>query len=414
MTADDTLQPTDPDDRADASPRSGDRTPGLGTIVALGFMTALGPFTIDMYLPALPDIATSFGSTSSGAQLTITGTLIGLALGQLIVGPLSDIVGRKRPLVAGIALHIATALLAVFTTGIAMLGVLRVFQGIGAASAAVVAMAMVRDLFSDRAVAVVISRLMLVLGVAPVIAPSVGGALLVATDWRGIFVVLALIGVLTALVALVALPETLAPQRRRTGGLVPVLRTYRALVRDRTFVALTFVASIVMAALFAYISGAPFVYQDRFGLDQQQFALVFSAGAFSMIGATQLNVRLLRRWSPQQIVRASLTAAVLAGIGAAVVAHFEIGGLPGFVTALWIVMGAVCFVLPNAPALALTRHGEAAGTAAALLGSMQYAVGAVVAPVVGLLGDTATALVVSMTVCLAAALVTMFTAARSL
>lgn len=374
-------------------------------------MTALGPFTIDMYLPALPDIAAALDSTASGAQLTITGTLVGLALGQLVIGPLSDSLGRKRPLVAGIALHVASSLVAVFATSIAMLGAVRVLQGVGAAAAAVVTMAMVRDLFSDKAVAVVISRLMLVLGVAPVIAPSVGGALLVALDWRGIFVVLALVGVSIALVAVLALPETLPRERRRPGGLLPVVRTYRALLRDRTFVALTFASSIVMAALFAYVSGAPFVYQDQFGLDQQQFAIVFSAGAFSMIGATQLNVRLLRRWSPQQIVQASLTAAVTFGIVAVVVAHFQIGGLPGFVAALWIMLGAVCFVLPNAPALALTRHGEAAGTAAALLGSMQYAVGAVVAPLVGLLGNTDTALVASMTACLAVALVTMFAAA---
>lgn len=374
-------------------------------------MTALGPFTIDMYLPALPDIAAALDSTASGAQLTITGTLVGLALGQLVIGPLSDSLGRKRPLVAGIALHVASSLVAVFATSIAMLGAVRVLQGVGAAAAAVVTMAMVRDLFSDKAVAVVISRLMLVLGVAPVIAPSVGGALLVALDWRGIFVVLALVGVSIALVAVLALPETLPRERRRPGGLLPVVRTYRALLRDRTFVALTFASSIVMAALFAYVSGAPFVYQDQFGLDQQQFAIVFSAGAFSMIGATQLNARLLRRWSPQQIVQASLTAAVTFGIVAVVVAHFQIGGLPGFVAALWIMLGAVCFVLPNAPALALTRHGEAAGTAAALLGSMQYAVGAVVAPLVGLLGNTDTALVASMTACLAVALVTMFAAA---
>ncbi|WP_430331900.1 multidrug effflux MFS transporter [Rhodococcus sp. ACT016] len=405
MTADDTLRPPTPS--APDSTTDGGEKPRLGTIVALGTMTALGPFTIDMYLPALPDIASALQSSSSGAQLTITGTLIGLALGQLVVGPLSDTLGRKRPLVAGIALHIVAAVLTVFAGSIAMLGVLRVFQGVGAAAAAVVTMAMVRDLFSGSRVAEVISRLMFVLGVAPVIAPSVGGALLVALDWRGIFVVLALIGVAIAAVAVFALPETLPRERRRPGGLGPVLRTYGMLLRDRAFVALTLVASVVMAALFAYVSGAPFVYQDQFGLDQQQFALVFSAGAFSMIGATQLNVRLLRRWSPQQIVQVSLTAAVALGLVAVVVARFEIGGLPGFVAALWVMLGAVCFVLPNAPALALSRHGEAAGTAAALLGSMQYAIGAVVAPFVGLLGNTSTALVASMTACLAVALAMM-------
>mgnify|MGYP002143484795 CR=1 FL=1 len=163
-------------------------------------MTALGPFTIDMYLPALPDIGADLGVSSSTVQLTITGTLIGLALGQLLVGPLSDTLGRKKPLLAGIGVHILASLLAVFAPSIAVLGILRVFQGMGAAAAAVVTMAIVRDLYSGNTVAVVMSRLMLVLGVAPILAPSIGGALLVALDWRGIFVVLALIGVGTAMI----------------------------------------------------------------------------------------------------------------------------------------------------------------------------------------------------------------------
>lgn len=410
MTVDETPSPPAHGEAATTSTSQGKAR--IGTIVALGAMTALGPFTIDMYLPALPDLAAALDSTPSGAQLTLTGTLIGLALGQLIVGPLSDILGRKRPLVAGIALHVVSSLVAVFATSIVMLGAVRVFQGVGAAAAAVVTMAMVRDLFSDSDVAVVMSRLMLVLGVAPVIAPSVGGALLVAVDWRGIFLVLAAIGVAIGLVAAFALPETLPPERRRPGGLGPVLRTYGTLVRDRSFVAFTLVASVVMAALFAYVSGAPFVYQDQFGLDQQHFALVFSAGAFTMIGASQYNVRLLRRWTPQQIVTRALATAVVFGLVVIAVAQFEIGGIVGFVGALWIMLGAVCFVLPNAPALALARHGEAAGSAAALLGSTQYAVGALTAPVVGLLGNTSVALVASMTACLAVALGIMLTAAR--
>ena len=212
-----------------------DRKPSVGKILALGSMTALGPFTIDMYLPALPDIGADLGVSSSTVQLTITGTLIGLALGQLLVGPLSDTLGRKKPLLAGIGVHILASLLAVFAPSIAVLGILRVFQGMGAAAAAVVTMAIVRDLYSGNTVAVVMSRLMLVLGVAPILAPSIGGALLVALDWRGIFVVLALIGVGTAMIGAFGLSETLPKEKRRPSGLTSVLRTYGSLLGDRTF-----------------------------------------------------------------------------------------------------------------------------------------------------------------------------------
>lgn len=388
------------------------RKPSVGKILALGSMTALGPFTIDMYLPALPDIGADLGVSSSTVQLTITGTLMGLALGQLLVGPLSDTLGRKKPLLAGIGVHILASLLAVFAPSIAVLGILRVFQGMGAAAAAVVTMAIVRDLYSGNTVAVVMSRLMLVLGVAPILAPSIGGALLVALDWRGIFVVLALIGVGTAMIGAFGLSETLPKEKRRPSGLTSVLRTYGSLLGDRTFMVLTLVSSVGMASLFAYVSGASFVYQDQYGLNQQEFALLFSAGAIALIGASQVNVRLLDRWTPQQITKWALVAAVVSGAVVITVAVLELGGLAGFVIALWVMAGAIGFVLPNAPALALARHGEAAGTAAAMLGAFQFGVGAAIAPAVGLLGNTSTALAVTMTACVSLGLIALLATTR--
>ncbi len=373
-------------------------------ILVLGALIALGPLTIDMYLPALPAIADDLNTPSSAVQLTLAGTLVGLALGQLVIGPLSDIVGRRLPLIVGTGVHILASLACIVAPNIAVLGGLRVVQGLGAAAAAVVAMAIVRDLFSGRAAATVLSRLMLVMGVAPVLAPSLGGAVLLVGSWRLVFAALAIMGVALMTLAIVSLRETLPPERRRASGVMPVLRTYRSLLRDAQFVVLVLVAALAMSSLFAYIAGSSFVLQEEFGLDEQQFAIVFAAGAISLIGASQLNVLLLGRFAPVQIVLAALSFAVLAGGVMAVLAIAGIGGMAGFVVPLWFVLGAVGFVMPNAPALALSRHGEAAGGAAALLGAAQFGLGAIVAPIVGALGNDAVAVSTTMVVTSAAAL----------
>ncbi|WP_415971368.1 multidrug effflux MFS transporter [Rhodococcus sp. 077-4] len=376
----------------------------LRVILVLGALIALGPLTIDMYLPALPAIADDLNTPSSAVQLTLAGTLVGLALGQLVIGPLSDIVGRRLPLIVGTGVHILASLACIVAPNIAVLGGLRVVQGLGAAAAAVVAMAIVRDLFSGRAAATVLSRLMLVMGVAPVLAPSLGGAVLLVGSWRLVFAALAIMGVALMTLAIVSLRETLPPERRRASGVMPVLRTYRSLLRDAQFVVLVLVAALAMSSLFAYIAGSSFVLQEEFGLDEQQFAIVFAAGAISLIGASQLNVLLLGRFAPVQIVLAALSFAVLAGGVMAVLAIAGIGGMAGFVVPLWFVLGAVGFVMPNAPALALSRHGEAAGGAAALLGAAQFGLGAIVAPIVGALGNDAVAVSTTMVVTSAAAL----------
>src|SRR6185369_8551343 len=205
---------------------------------------ALGPLTIDMYLPALPRIVDDLQTTSAAVQLTLTGTLVGLALGQLLVGPLSDTFGRRRPLIVGVGVHVLASLLCLVAPNVAVLGGLRVLQGVGAAAASVVTMAIVRDLFVGRAAATLFSRLML--GVAPVLAPTIGGEVLRFTSWRGVFVVLAVLGVMLVVVAARAVPETLPAVRRRPLGVCNTLRTYRGLLRDRTFLGLVLVAGLAM------------------------------------------------------------------------------------------------------------------------------------------------------------------------
>jgi DHA1 family bicyclomycin/chloramphenicol resistance-like MFS transporter len=362
------------------------------TALVLGAFVAIGPLTIDMYLPALPTITRELETTSAAVQLTLTGTLVGLALGQLVLGPLSDALGRKRPLLAGTALHVLASLLVIIAPNLAVLGALRVLQGVGTAAGAVIAIAIVRDLYDGRAAATMLSRLFLVLGAAPVLAPTIGGEMLRFTSWRGIFAVLAAYGVLMIVVGARALPETLPPERRRSSGVRGTLRGYGDLFRDRTYVGLVLVAGLTMAGLFSYVSGSAFVYQGEFGLDEQQFGLLFGAGAFWLIAATQLNPVLLRRWGPAQILVAGTVAGALAGAVLVALAATTTGGLWGVASSLWAVLFACGLALPNAPALALSRHGEAAGTAAALLGAIQFGVGALVSPVVGLLGNDAAAI----------------------
>jgi DHA1 family bicyclomycin/chloramphenicol resistance-like MFS transporter len=364
----------------------------LRTALVLGGFVAIGPLTIDMYLPALPSITTELETTSAAVQLTLTGTLVGLALGQLVLGPVSDALGRKRPLLAGTALHVLASLLVLVAPNLAVLGALRVLQGVGTAAGAVIAIAIVRDLYDGRAAATMLSRLFLVLGAAPVLAPTIGGELLRFTSWRGIFALLAVYGVLMIAVGARTLPETLPPQRRQNSGVRGTLRGYRDLFRDRAYVGLVLVAGLTMAGLFSYVSGSAFVYQGQFGLDEQQFGLLFGAGAFWLIAATQLNPLLLRRFSPQQLLVAGTVAGAAGGAALVALAGTGTGGLPAVVGSLWAVLFACGMALPNAPALALSRHGDAAGTAAALLGAIQFGVGAVVSPVVGLLGNDAVAI----------------------
>lgn len=367
-------------------------------ITILGSLVALVPLTIDMYLPALPRIATELAVSSSVAQLTLTGTLIGLALGQLIVGPLSDSLGRRRPLMAGIGVHIVASLMCLGAPDMTTLSIARAIQGMGAAAAMVVAIAVVGDLFSGSQAATVMSRLMLVLGVAPVVAPSLGAVVLLHASWRWVFAVLIVLAGILLIVAALALTESLPVARRRPLQVSAMVRTYIALLSDGRFMVLVLVSALGIAGLFAYIAVAPFVLQDYYGLNQQNFALLFGMGAIFLIGATQFNVVLLRRFSPQRIVPVALIAVAVIGAIFITLSVTHTGGLPGFLLSLWMILIAVGFVISNAPALALSCHSEASGTAAALLGAVQFGLGAIIAPMVGVLGNDATVLAAVMTV----------------
>ncbi|WP_270887655.1 multidrug effflux MFS transporter [Pedococcus sp. 5OH_020] len=358
----------------------------LRFVLVLGALTAIGPLTIDTYLPALPSITRDLAASESAVQATLTGMLVGLGLGQLLIGPLSDAVGRRRPLIAGISLHILASILCALAPSIQLLTVGRVLQGLANAAVAVVAMATVRDVFVGSAAATLLSRLMLVSGVAPIVAPTVGGTILRFTSWRGVFVVLAVTGVLLVMLATTALRETLPAERRRPAQVSEVARTFRRLLKDRTFVGLVLVAGLGFATLFSYIGGSSFVLQNVYGLGAQQFALVFGANSVGLIVASQLNPVLVRRHGPRAVLRVAvivLATAALLMLGSTV---SGVGGLAGLLVPLAVVLASCGFIFPNTPALALSRHGEAAGTAAAMLGASQFVIGGLAAPVIGMFG----------------------------
>ena len=363
----------------------------LGLVIVLGALIAFGPMSIDMYLPAFPDLTAHFRTTEPQVQLTLTACLAGLALGQLLYGPVSDALGRRRPLYAGLAAYVVASALCAVAPSVSVLAVLRLVQGLGGAAGIVIARAVVRDMYSGVAAARYFSALMLVNGLAPMLAPLAGSELLRFTSWKGVFVALTLYGlVLVPGVALV-LPETLPPERRRRGGLRDTLRTFGKLSRDRLFVAYALGGGLVFAAMFAYISGSPFVTQEVYGVSKQTFGLIFGVNALGIVLFSQLNGWLLGRFSPSALLSAALLLNLVGGLGVLAAVASGSHQLRWLLPPLFLVVASVGVVVPNTTALALAGHPETAGSASALLGLGQFVFGAAAAPLVGL-GGRGTAL----------------------
>jgi len=356
---------------------------GAGLILLLGALTAIGPFTIDLYLAAFPQITADMDTQPAAVQLTITATLAGLALGQLLIGSISDAIGRRRPLLVGLSLYVVASLGIVFVTSVEALTALRFVQGFAAAAGMVLSMAIVRDRFEGIQVGKAMARLMLVVGVAPSIAPLIGAQFLRLGSWRYMFVALAIFGVLLLVLAFFLLKESLPHQLRRSGGVGPALRSYGSLLRDPMFMGLALLSGFSMGALFTYVSSATFVFQQGFGLSAQQFALIFASGAVAITAGTQINGAMIGRVAPEQILRAAVLAA-FAITGAMVVVTVLGLGIWPLIALLVLNMLATGVLLPAVPVIALEANAHRAGSAAALLGAMQFGVGAALAPVTGL------------------------------
>src|SRR5947199_110224 len=362
-----------------------------GLVFILGALSAFGPLSIDMYLPALPSLTRDFGTGASQVQLTLSACLLGLAMGQTIAGPISDALGRRGPLLVGLTAYALASLLCVVAPSVFVLVVLRFVQGCAGAAGIVIARAIVRDLHSGEALARFFSLLMLVNGLAPILAPLFGGLLLRFTSWRGVFIVLAVIGALLLLAAATGLGETLPPDRRQSGGVLATITTFRQLLANRSFMGYALSCGLAFAAMFAYIAGSPFVLQEIYGLSPQLFSVIFGTNALGLVIASQVNGRLVGRVPPERLLVAGLIATATGGVVLLSVVTIGGIGLVGILPSLFVVVSSLGFVMPNATALALSDHPRIAGSASALLGVLQYAVGATVAPLVGAFG-TATAL----------------------
>jgi MFS transporter, DHA1 family, multidrug resistance protein len=358
-------------------------------VLLLGALSTFGPLSMDLYLPGLPSMARDLSAPAWAAQLTITTSMLGLAGGQLVAGPVSDARGRRGPLLAGLTAYMLTSLLCAMAPTIWVLLALRLVQGAAGAAGIVIARAIVRDLHSGVAAARFFAMLMLVAGLAPILAPLVGGQLLHVTDWRGIFVVLAGIGGALLLAAWWSLPDTLAPADRHAGGLRATLRVFGGLVRDRAFMGYTLAMGLSFGAMATYISGSPFVLEDIHGVSPQLFSVIFALNAGGLVVASQVSRATVARAGPRRLLVIGTATSAIGGVAVLAAVVFDLG-LAALLLGFFLVVASLGLVLPNSSALALADHPRTAGSASALLGLAQFAIGAGAAPLAGVGGsDTA-------------------------
>lgn len=354
-------------------------------ILILGSLTAFAPLSIDMYLPAFPALQAHFGVSAGQIQATLAVFFAGLAAGQAVYGPIADRFGRRAPLLFGIAVYVAVSIVAARAPDIGSLTLARLFQALGGCAGMVISRAMVADLFDERDSAKIYSLLMLVMGMAPILAPLAGAYLLVAFGWGAIFWFLAAFGALCLATVWFVLPETLPPDRRSAGGLRHVLRVYKQLLLNRRFLAFAAIGAFSLAGLFAYITDSSFIFIELYGLSPEHYGMLFGVNALGLIAAAQVNVRLLRRFA----VRRILTTAILAYVVAAAVLTFlatsGLGGLIALMIPLFVAISSLGLVLGNAAAAAMAQAGDYRGTASALIGVMQFTLSAAISGLAGML-----------------------------
>ncbi len=352
----------------------------------LGSLAAFGPLSIDMYLPALPALAIDLQATTSLTQLSLTACLLGIALGQIFAGPISDIRGRRGPLLIGLILYVISSLLCVVSSSMWMFILMRFVQGLAGSVGIVIARAAVRDLYSGSEMTRFFSLLMLINGVAPIMAPIFGGQILQFSSWRGVFVALAAVGTIMLFTVLWGFRETLAPSMRSKAALTSVLKTFRALLANGKFMGYSLAQGFVTAAMFAYISGSPFVLQNIFQVSPQKFSLLFGINGVGIIIASQLTGRLAGRIREATLLAAGLSIAFVSSL-VLLAAIILDGGLYSVLIPLFFVVSSVGIVGTSSFSLAMQDQAKAAGSASALIGLLSFVLGGIMAPFVGLAGS---------------------------
>lgn len=382
-------------------------------MLVLGALSAFGPLCLDMYLPALTELAPSLGSTNGAAQLTLSACIVGIALGQVVAGPLSDRVGRRGPLVAGVALFTVVSAACAVTTSMPLLIALRFIQGVGGAAGIVVGRAVVADRWTGKTAARYFAAMAVVNGIAPIAAPIIGGQILAVGTWRTVFWVLAAVGAALVVATLAVVGESLPRASRLSGGLGPTLRSFAVVLRDRVYVGYTLAGCLVTAAMFGYISGSPFMMQDGFGLTPQWFSVMFAANGAGIVAQTWIGGRLLRVTDSSRILTIGLGQAAVGAVTLAVAVTLRLGMWP-VMAGFFVMVSSVGFALTHASALAMDRRRDVAGAASAVFGLAQWALAAAATPLVGI-GDRTigTAVVVTALVSVALAAVALLVARRA-
>jgi MFS transporter, DHA1 family, multidrug resistance protein len=355
-------------------------------LVVLGMLSAFAPVTTHVYLPSLPQAAAALNTSPAGIQSSLTACLLGLAAGQLVAGPLSDSQGRRKLLLAAMAMFVLTSALCASAPNIVTLDLFRLLQGGAGGAGIAICFAIVRDLYAGRAAARAYSILMAVSGIAPIVSPTIGGQILRITDWRGVFLALTGLGLAFLGCAYTWVGETLPVARRTGGGFSIAAAALRRLAADPGFTGYALAGGFSFAAMFAYISASPFVFEGLCHMSPQLFTVVLAFNATGILLANTVNARLLRRFSPRVLLDLGLAGVAVGAAGVLVVVittqhHLYVYAL---VVPLFLMVASFGLTRPNAAALALDRHPDTAGSAAAFLGVIQYALGAIVAPVTGL------------------------------
>ena len=369
-------------------------------VLILGALTAFSSMSIDMYLPAFPRIARDLAVPLGTVQLSISAFLFGSAAGQLFYGPLADRWGRRTPLLMGLALYVASAIgCACVHTGEGLL-FWRVLMAVGGGAGMVISRAVVRDLYDTAEAARMFSLLMLVMGAAPILAPLAGGQLLLITGWRGIFGFLGIFGLISLCAAAVYLPESLPAERRIRHTFAEMAAIYGDLLRNRHYLRYAIALGCVAGVNFSYISGAPLVFIELHGVSPQHFGLFFGVNACGLIGASQVNRRLLRRFSAKRILKSAFSVNAAAALLLTVAGMTGIGGFPAQVILIFLCLCMTGLLYPNITALAMAPFDKGAGSASALLGTIQYTLGATAGALVGMFHNgTAVPMIVTMATC---------------